>query len=714
VAACTAPAFRAAANFQEVQQVQHRIAATLQSVFTTQALPAVLAGTIAFPGCVHIMCTFASQLPDIELAQEPSQQQKQKQKPDNEGAWLFHKEGLLQQLEAAMPGSCVVAAVQHLPGAVAAAEAADEAPAAAMALQPAALAVVEIDSNSGGLTLEPHHLCLAFAAGLAGQLQQQGYNQLRVVVGREQQPQQQQKQQLLFDQCWELAALLQSAVIEFELDVAKLAAAMPRQQQQQQQQQLGCLSIAVLASKELLSSVTASNAGGPSLHAENSPTRSQSQHVQPGELVLGLLPLPLLPPAAAKELQQLQDLAEAKDTGPVHVYTSVLLPVLQDLQCAILLCGSVAGNGSSSGSSSRGSEDGCVNAVVFEVGQPSGVGVHLAMDALAAFFERHKMASCSQIIQSLRGSSSSSSNDTLQQQQQQRRQAELAAAAERLLGKSRLTAWGNCIWGALFGWRERQFETAYGAAAVEAQQSVRWVQAVLLCALDVAACLVAGVYAVVLLLQHAAEAAVVVHAAWALAAACACMWGIAAGMYVQRSVAAFYSSGKAASLMALLRLTMQLVHCWMSSADGLRLGSFNSLRDVRSGAELAGVAAIAPAVAAAAQFGSWAVCLVIVAARVVLHRLLPLWLLLHAALEAALVLFGLWRLEWILEWEMLGSSAAWSQVLLAAVRGVVIVVAVEAHSRVRYLHAMQRRADDGGVSTLASGQVTYNERLSYT
>jgi hypothetical protein len=64
--ACQLPVLRfVAANYQDVQQVQQRIAATLQSVMATAALPAVLAGTIAFPGCVHIMCTFASQLPDI-------------------------------------------------------------------------------------------------------------------------------------------------------------------------------------------------------------------------------------------------------------------------------------------------------------------------------------------------------------------------------------------------------------------------------------------------------------------------------------------------------------------------------------------------------------------------------------------------------------------------------------------------------------------------
>jgi hypothetical protein len=132
------------------------------------------------------------------------------------------------------------------------------------------------------------------------------------------------------------------------------------------------------------------------------------------------------------------------------------------------------------------------------------------------------------------------------------------------------------------------------------------------------------------------------------------------------------------------RLSMQLVHCWIVTADGLKFASIDSLSDATSAAEMARVAAIAPALAAAVQFGSWAVCLVIVAARVVLHRLLPLWLLLHAALEAALVVFGLWWFEWSLQGpDLLVDTPVWSQVLLAAGRGVIIVVAIEAHSRVR-------------------------------
>jgi hypothetical protein len=685
---------RVAANYQEVQQVQQRIAATLQYVMTTQAMPAVLAGTIAFPGCVHIMCTFASQLPDIQPQQQPAQQQQQKHncsQPDDE-VGFFQKEGLQQQLEAVMPGGCVVAAVQHLPGAVAESDAAEEAPAAAIALQPAVLSVVSNnDSNSGGWMVEPHQLRVAFDLGLAGQLQQQGYSQLRVVVGVEQQPQQ---QELLFDQGWELVELLQSAVVDFELDAAKLAAVMSGQQPQQQ---IGCLCVAVLVCKDAPNTATASDDKGI-LSASGSSSSSEEQ-LQPEELVLALLPLPLLPAAAAEELQHLQELAEAKDTGPVHVYTSVMLPVLQDLQCAMLLCGSSAGNGSSSE---------CLGATVGTVGQPNAVDMELVVSALAAYFEPQKMHTCRHIVSHLRGIDS---NDTLQQQEQrqQQRQAELAAAAERLLGKGSLTAWGNCVWGALFGWRERQFEAAYGAAAIEAQQSMRWMQAAVLCALDVAACLVAGVYAVGLLLQNAVEAAVVVHAAWALAAACACLWCIGAGLYVKRSLAGFYSSGKAATVMALLRLSMQLVHCWIVSADGMKFKSISSLSDVASVAVVARVAAIVPALAAAVQFGSWAVCLVIVAARVVLHRLLPLWLLLHAALEAALVLFSLWWFEWKLQGpDMLADTPVWSQVLLAAGRGVVIVVAIEAHSRVRYLYAMQRRASDGGVGALEGGPETDN------
>jgi hypothetical protein len=523
-----------AANYQELQQVQQRIAATLQSVMTTQAMPAVLAGTIAFPGCVHIMCTFASQLPDIEPPQQLAQQHKQqnRSKADDE-VGLIQKDGLQQQLEAVMPGGCVVAAVQHLPGAVAEAEAAEEAPAAAIALQPAVLSVTNNYSDvSSDWVVEPHQLRLAFAPGLAGQLQQQGYSQLRVVVGVEQQPQQ---QQLLFDRSWELDDLLQSAVVEFELDAAKLVAVMPSQQQQQQQ--LGCLCVAVLVCKDPPNTANLSedkeinNAGGSS---------SPEQPPQPEELVLGFLPLPLLPPAAAQELQHLQELAEAMDTGPVHVYTSVMLPVLQDLQCAMLLCGSSAGNGSSSE---------CLGAAVGTVGQPNVVDMELVVSALAAYFERQKMHTCHHIVAQVRGSDGKP-NLQQQEQQQQQRQAELAAAAERLLGKGSVTAWGNCVWGALFGWRERQFEAAYGAAAIEAQQSVRWVQAAVLCALDVAACLVAGVYAVGLLLQNAVEVAVVVHAAWALAAACACLWFIGVGMYVQRSLAGFYSSGKASTVNA--------------------------------------------------------------------------------------------------------------------------------------------------------------------
>jgi hypothetical protein len=564
------------------------------------------------------------------------------------------------------------------------------------------LSITNNDSGNAGWLVEPHQLRLAFAPGLAGQLQQQGYSHLRIVVGAEQQPQQ---QLLLLDCSWELDDLVQSAVVEFELDAAKLVAVVPGlQQQQQQQQRLGCLSVAVLVCKDPPSTATASGDKGTSSSVSGS-SSSLEQQPQPDELVLGLLPLPLLPPAAAKELQHLQELAEARDTGPVHVYTSVLLPVLQDLQCAVKLCGgsSSAGSGSSSDSSSRE----CAGAVVDRVGQPNAVDLLLVLNALAAYFERQKMHTCCRIVNQLRGSNG---NDNVKQQQQQQQQAELAAAAERLLGKCCVTAWGNCVWGALFGWRERQFEAAYGAAAIEAQQSMRWVQAAVLCLLYVTACLVAGVYAFGLLLQHAVEAAVVIHAAWVLAAACACLWCIAAGLYDQRSLAGFYSSGKLATMMALLRLSMQLVHCWIVTADGMKFESINSLSDVTSGPAVAWVAAIAPALAAAVQFGSWAVCLVFVAARVVLHRLLPLWLLLHAALEAALVLFGMWWFEWSwnLQVDLSAGTPVWSQVLMAAGRGVVIVVAIEARSRVRYLYAMQRRAGDGGVGTLEGGRVTDN------
>ncbi|KAF6263316.1 hypothetical protein COO60DRAFT_489993 [Scenedesmus sp. NREL 46B-D3] len=60
------------ANYDEIQQVQQRIAATLRSALTTSSLPAVLAGTIAFPGCVHVLCTFASQ--PLDLVLNPQQQ----------------------------------------------------------------------------------------------------------------------------------------------------------------------------------------------------------------------------------------------------------------------------------------------------------------------------------------------------------------------------------------------------------------------------------------------------------------------------------------------------------------------------------------------------------------------------------------------------------------------------------------------------------------
>jgi hypothetical protein len=682
-----------AATYEEVQQVQQRIAATLQSVLTAEAVPAVLAGTIAFPGCVHILCTIAS-CTGLEQQQQQAQQ--------DEAAAALHEEGLHQHLAAVLPGGCLVAAVQHLPGSEAASEETGEAPAAAIALQPAVISLSDSGSSSAGSSMGSglHQLRLAFAPGLAGKLQQHGYNQLRVIIGTEQHTQ--HEQLLLFDRCWELQQLRQAAVVEFELKInaATLAAECSRQQQQ-----YGCLSVGVLACRQLPSSSNASS-GEPS--SSSSSSSSQGQSAQPAELVLGLLPLPLLPPAAAAELRQLQARAEAGDSGSLHVYTSVMLPVLQDLQCAILLYangGGGAGNGSSSGSSESGSDcsgSDCSARDAAEANRAGNIDADLVMsavEALHAYFERHGMKACREILHQLRGDGDINSEE---QQQHQQRQVELAAAAERLLGKSCFAAWGSCILGALFRWRDRGFERTYAAAAFDAQLPLRWVQAAVLCAVDVAACLLAGRYALGSMLQHTSEVAVVSHAAFALAAACACLSAVAAGLLMQQSRVGFYSSGKAATGLAGLRLAMQLAHAWVFSACGV-VGS----KEVQLSVSAAGMtAAVAPALVAAVLFGSWGGCLIIVAARVGLHRLLAPWLLLHAGLEAAHVLFWVWRCEKQIETGILEGTPVWLQVLLAAGLGVAVVVVLEARSRLRYLRAAQRRAFDGGVAAVQGSRMT--------
>jgi hypothetical protein len=684
------------ASHAEVQQVQQRIAATLQSVLTTAAIPAVVAGTVAFPGCVHILCTIASQSPEQQQQQTTQQMQQ-----ESEAAVLCDE--LQQQLAAALPGSCSITAVQHMPGAEAAAEETGGAPAAAIALQPAVLTLDSCSSSiRGSAEAKTQQLGLTCASGLSRALQRQGYSQLRVVVGKAQQMQQQQ--QLLFDRCWELQELLSTAVVEFEfkLDAGMLAGAKPGKQQHR----CGCLSVGVLACRQQSSAEMKASKGTGSGSGSSS---SQVRAAQPLELVLKLLPLPLLPSAAAAELKQLQERAEMGNSGFVHAYNSVMLPVLQDLQCAIQLYGNAAcsssssneGDGDCSGSDCSHRDDGSNESGARDQDTQF---VMSAVGALHAYFARLEMSACCRTLEDLCGSC----NLQEEEQQQQQQQAELAAAAAELLSTSKLSVWGSCIFGALLGWKDRQLESAYAAAAVEVQQPLRWVQAAVLCAVDVAACLMAGMRAVGLMLQHASEAAVAAHTAWELAAACACLWGIAAGLYVWRSLVAFYSSGEAATGLAMLRLGMQLAHWWVASANAWSTESFGESKSANASLRVAGIAAVAPALTAGVHFGSWAACLIFVAVRVVLHRLLAHWLLLHAGLEAALVVCGVWRFKW--HFEQLGllqGKPVWLQILLAVGPGVAFVAAAEARSRMQFLYALRDRGDKG-IAALQSGVTLSN------
>ena len=119
------------------------------------------------------------------------------------------------------------------------------------------------------------------------------------------------------------------------------------------------------------------------------------------KLLLGNVPVPVLPGAVCRELQQLLEGAVATGLPLATAYQEVILPVMTDLMC--VLRKPLDGTSSSSGGSSVAAAASCSSrSSVGPIVPSAAVGEELQVQArasLGSFFDLHGLPACKQLLQ---------------------------------------------------------------------------------------------------------------------------------------------------------------------------------------------------------------------------------------------------------------------------------------------------------------------------